>query len=59
MHPTRRHLTRITLATGAAALALSMATSAVFAGEITGPLVHLYYDWCGEGHADVDFAFTG
>jgi hypothetical protein len=30
-----------------------------FAGEITGPLVHLYYDWCGEGHADVDFAFTG
>ena len=30
-----------------------------FAGEITGPLVHLYYDWCGEGHADVDFTFTG
>jgi hypothetical protein len=36
MHPTRRHASRIALATGAAALALSMATSAVFAGEITG-----------------------
>jgi hypothetical protein len=29
-----------------------------FKGEITPPLVHLYYDWCGEGSADVDFAFT-
>jgi len=29
-----------------------------FKGEIKAPLVHLYYDWCGEGHADVDFAFT-
>jgi hypothetical protein len=36
MHPTRRHATRLALAAGAAALALSMATSAVFAGEITG-----------------------
>jgi hypothetical protein len=36
MHPTRRHLGRLALATGGAALALSMATSAVFAGEITG-----------------------
>jgi hypothetical protein len=30
-----------------------------FKGELTPPLVHLYYDWCGEGHADVDFEFTG
>jgi hypothetical protein len=29
-----------------------------FAGEVDAALVHLYYDWCGEGHADVDFAFT-
>lgn len=29
-----------------------------FAGELDGPLVHLYYDWCGEGHADVDLTFT-
>jgi hypothetical protein len=29
-----------------------------FKGEIKVPLVHLYYDWCGEGHADVDFAFS-
>ena len=37
MHTTRnRTITRIAVAAGAAALALSMATSAVFAGEITG-----------------------
>jgi hypothetical protein len=36
MPHTRRHLARLALATGAAALVLSMATSAVFAGEITG-----------------------
>jgi len=29
-----------------------------FKGEIKTALVHLYYDWCGEGHADVDFAFS-
>jgi hypothetical protein len=29
-----------------------------FKGEIRGGLVHLYYDWCGEGHADVDFEFA-
>lgn len=29
-----------------------------FKGEIKAPLVHLYYDWCGEGHADADFEFT-
>jgi len=34
--PHTRHLARLALATGAAALALGMATSAVFAGEITG-----------------------
>jgi len=36
MHPTRRHLSRLALATGAAALALSLATTAALAGEITG-----------------------
>ena len=37
MQTTRKQvITRIAVATGAAALALSMATSAVFAGEITG-----------------------
>jgi hypothetical protein len=36
MHPTRRQASRLAIATGAAALALSLATSAVFAGEITG-----------------------
>jgi len=29
-----------------------------FKGAIEAPLVHLYYDWCGEGHADVDFTFS-
>ena len=29
-----------------------------FAGEADDPLVHLYYDWCGEGHPDADFAFA-
>jgi hypothetical protein len=29
-----------------------------FKGAVDAPLVHLYYDWCGEGHADVDFTFT-
>jgi hypothetical protein len=29
-----------------------------FKGEIKAGLVHLYYDWCGEGHADVDFEFA-
>jgi len=29
-----------------------------FKGEVKGALVHLYYDWCGEGQADVDFGFA-
>jgi hypothetical protein len=29
-----------------------------FKGELDATLVHLYYDWCGEGHADVDLTFT-
>ena len=29
-----------------------------FKGELDGPLVHVYYDWCGEGHADMDLTFT-
>lgn len=29
-----------------------------FKGELKAPLVHLYYDWCGEGSADVDFEFS-
>jgi hypothetical protein len=29
-----------------------------FKGAIEAQQVHLYYDWCGEGHADVDFTFS-
>jgi len=29
-----------------------------FTGAIEAPLVHLCYDWCGEGHADVDLTFS-
>jgi hypothetical protein len=29
-----------------------------FQGEIAPPMLHFYYDWCGEGHADMDLAFT-
>jgi hypothetical protein len=36
MHTTNRAISKLALATGVAALALTMATSAVFAGEITG-----------------------
>jgi len=36
MHKTNRAISKLALATGVAALALTMATSAVFAGEITG-----------------------
>ena len=29
-----------------------------FKGAIQTPGVHVYYDWCGEGHPDVDFTFS-
>jgi hypothetical protein len=29
-----------------------------FRGELQPPLVHLYYDWCGEGSADAEFGFS-
>jgi hypothetical protein len=29
-----------------------------FAGELDDALIHVYYDFCGEGHPDVDFSFS-